>query len=86
QTAKFSPWWDSPYEITDIHPKASTYTLNIHTNTYPIYTNPIYHTSKLKLYITNNPNLFLNQQLLQSSLIVTADNLEEYTADKIINS
>jgi hypothetical protein len=36
-SAKFFPRWDGPYRITDTHPEASMYTLNIKTNTYPIY-------------------------------------------------
>ena len=79
--AKFFPWWDGPYTITDVHLEASTYTLNIPTDAYPIY-----HASKLKTHIANNPNLFPDQQLLQPGPIVTANSLEEYTMDEIIDS
>ena len=52
--AKFLPQWDGPYKITDTHPEASTYTLRLNTNTYPVF-----HVLQLKWHVYNNPILFL---------------------------
>jgi hypothetical protein len=52
-SAKFFPRWDGPFRITDMHPEASTYTLNIKSNMYPMY-----HVSLLKPYHANNNELF----------------------------
>jgi hypothetical protein len=48
-SAKFLPRWDSPYLVIEAHPEASTYTLDIKTNTFPIY-----HASQLKPHHPND--------------------------------
>lgn len=75
QTAKFFPRWDSPYCITHVHPEASTYTLDIPTNAYPVY-----HASELKTHHANDPFLFPSCELVQLAPILTADSLEECTS------
>jgi hypothetical protein len=80
RTAKFFPRWDGPYQITDVHHEASTYTLDIPTNAYPVY-----HASKLKTYLTNDPSLFPDRELPQPGPIVTANGLEEFFVDQIID-
>jgi hypothetical protein len=52
-SAKFFPRWDGPFCITDMHPKALMYTLNIKSNMYPVY-----HVSLLKPYHANDNELF----------------------------
>jgi hypothetical protein len=76
--AKFFPWWDGPYRITDIHPEVSTYTLDIATNAYPVY-----HASKLKKYLANNDILFPSHALSQPKPVMTSDGLEEYMVKRI---
>ena len=57
QAAKFFPWWDGPYTVTQTHPKTSNYTLDMngHDSLYPTY-----HVSELKQHIPNDLSLFLN--------------------------
>lgn len=55
QSAKFLPRYNGPYQITKINPEASTYMLDIPTNTYPLF-----HASELKKHIANDPELFSN--------------------------
>jgi hypothetical protein len=78
RTAKFFPQWDGPYKIIKTHPEASTYTLDIPTNAYPVY-----HASKLKKYLANDPLLFPGREFTQPGLIVTSDGLKEYLVDQI---
>jgi hypothetical protein len=80
-TAKIFPRWDSPYRITKSHPEASTYTLDIWSNAFPVY-----HTSELKPHHANDPNLFPLHTLTHPGPIVTEDGLEEFTVDQILNS
>jgi hypothetical protein len=53
RVTKFLPQWAGPYKITDTHPEASTYTLQLNTNAYPMF-----HVSQLKWHLDNNPILF----------------------------
>ena len=70
-----------PYQITHSHPEASSYTLDILTNTYLVY-----HVSELKTYIPDDPTLLPQHQFSQPRPILTADGLEEHAIDKMINS
>jgi len=81
RTAKFFPRWDGPYVVTDVHPEVSTYTLDIPTNAYPVF-----HTSELKPHLDNDTSLFPNRELLQPGPTITADGLQEYTVEEIIDS
>jgi len=81
RTTKFFPHWDGPFHVTDVHPEASTYTLDIPTNAYPVY-----HASELKLHLANNPLLFPNRQLPQPGLMVTKNGLKKFAVDEIIDS
>jgi len=81
RTAKFFPRWDGPYQITHSHPEASSYTLDIRTNAYPVF-----HASKLKTHLANDPTLFLSREFSQPGPILMADGLEEHTVEEIIDS
>jgi len=81
RVAKFLPRWDGPYKITDAHPEASTYTLQLNTNAYPVF-----HVSQLKRHLSNDPTLFPTRVLSQPPPILTAGGLEEYLVDEIIDS
>jgi hypothetical protein len=71
QTAKFFPRWDGPYRIIKLHLEASTYTLDICSNAFPVY-----HASELKPHHTNDPILFPSCTLTHPGPIVTKDGLE----------
>jgi len=81
RVAKFLPRWDGPYRITDLHPEASTYTLQLNTKAYPVF-----HVSQLKRYIHNDSSLFPTRVLSQPPPLVTSDGLEEFLIDEIIDS
>ena len=71
----------TPYKITDAHPEASTYTLQLNTNAYPVF-----HVSQLKRHLNNDPILFPMRVLSQPPPILTSAGLEEYLVDEIIDS
>jgi Chromo (CHRromatin Organisation MOdifier) domain len=81
RTAKLFPRWDGPYRVTTAHLEASTYTLDIRTNAFPVY-----HTSELKPHHANDPILFPSRTLTHPGPIVTEQGLEEFTIDKILDS
>jgi len=81
RTAKFFPRWDGPFRITDSHPEASTYTLDIPTNAYPLY-----HSSELKPHTPNDPTLFPDREFSQPGPVLTANGLEEHAIEEIIDS
>lgn len=64
-----------------IHTEVSTYTPDIPTNLFLVYC-----ASELKCHIDNDTILFPNRELLQPGPIVTADGLEEYLVEEIIDS
>ena len=83
RAAKFFPQWDGPYTVITLNPGSSTYTLNMdgHDSIFPTF-----HASKLKLHVTNNTNLFPNQDHPQPGPVLTMDSLEEHEIQSIINS
>src|ERR1700683_3486029 len=83
RAAKFFPWYDGPYRITDTHIETSNYTLELPNspNTYPTY-----HASELKAFLPNDSTLFPSCETAQPQPIVTADGLEEYHVQEIIDS
>ena len=80
-STKFFPRWDGPYRITDTHPEASTYTLDIKTNAYPVY-----HVSLLKPHHANDNELFPSWRLAQPGPILTDEGLKEFFVEEIIDS
>jgi hypothetical protein len=81
RTAKFFPRWDGPFRVTHSHPEASTYTLDIRSNAYPVY-----HASELKAHLANDPVLFPGREFSQPGPVLTANGLEEHLIDEIIDS
>jgi hypothetical protein len=81
RTAKFFPRWDGPFRVTHSHPEASTYTLDIRSNAFPVY-----HASELKSHLANDPVLFPGREFAQPGPVLTADGLEEHMIDEIIDS
>ena len=81
RSAKFFPRWDGPYRITKAHPEASTYTLDIPTNAYPVY-----HAALLKPHHANDDELFPSRRLAQPGPVLTPEGLEEYSVEEIIDS
>jgi hypothetical protein len=81
RTAKFFPQRDGPYKITDSHPEASTYSLDIPTHAYPTF-----HVAQLKCHPFNNSSLFLNHELSQLGPIITPQGLKEFLVEDIVNS
>jgi hypothetical protein len=82
RAAKFFPRYDGPYEIIATHPQASTYTLEMPNS--GVF--PTFHVSELKRFLPNDATLFPSRELAQPGPIMTADGLEEYLIDKIIDS
>jgi hypothetical protein len=80
--AKFFPHFDGPYTITDVHPETSNYTLEMpNSNVFPTF-----HASELKRFILNDTALFPQCELMSPGPIVTADGLEEYFIEEIVDA
>ena len=77
------PRFDGPYHIVEVHPEASSYTLDI-PNRPDIF--PSFHVSQLKRYIANDPSLFPSRELPKPGPILIASGLEEYHIEHIIDS
>ena len=77
-TAKFFPRWDGPYMVIEAHPETSSYTLN-NNNAYPHYA------LELKLYHSNNPQLFPNHELPKPGLILTPDGMQQHEIKQILD-
>ena len=76
--AKFFPRWDGPYTIINAHPETSSYTLD-NNNAYP------YYTSKLRLYLANDPQLFPNRKLPKPGPVLTSYGMWEHKIEQILN-
>jgi hypothetical protein len=83
RVAKFFPRYDGPYTVTDTHPEASTYTLEM-PNSPNVF--PTFHASELSPHIANDPVLFPGREDQKPPPIVTPDGIEEYFVDEIIDS
>lgn len=82
RVAKFMPRFDGPYTITETHPKAATYTLDM-PNSPNIY--PVFHTSELLPYHENDAELFPSRKFARPAPIVT-NNGPEWIINEIIAS
>jgi hypothetical protein len=83
QAAKFFLRFDGPYTIVKSHPEFSTYTLDL-PNSPLVF--PTFHASQLKRFIANDSTLFPSRDHPCPGPVVTADGIEEYKIDKIIDA
>ena len=82
RVAKFMPRFDGPFEVLKAYPESSTYTLHL-----PEYSriHRTFHSSLLRPYIENDPELFPGRTLERPGPIVTAEGEIEYFIDNIID-
>jgi len=80
RVAKFMPRFDGPYEVTGVHPKASTVSIDVPTqpNAYPTY-----HTENIKPFIPNDNEKYPSRTLAEPGPIMV-DGVEEYTVERIV--
>ena len=80
RTAKFMARFDGLYEVTDVHRKASTVTIDVPTqpNAYPMY-----HTAHIKPFVHNDDEKYPSHTLAKPGPIMV-DGVEEYTVEKIV--
>ena len=79
--AKFMPWFNGPFMVTDTFPAHSVYTITM-PNTPKTY--PSFHMSLLKPFILNDPNLFPSQSWVHPGTVVTEKG-EEWFIECIID-
>lgn len=82
RVAKFMPRFDGPYTITEVHAKASTYTLDM-PNSPNIY--PVFHSSELLPYHLSDAELFPSREFARPAPIITDDG-PEWTIEDIVAS
>lgn len=83
RATKFFPHFNGPYEVIDVHPKTSNYTIDM-PNVPNIF--PTFHSSKLKPHIANDPLLFPSREFAKPQSVLTEHSLEEYFIESIIDS
>ena len=79
---KFMPHFDGPYTVVKAFPEKSEYTLRLPNNP---KTFPGFHSSLLKPFIPNDPDLFPDREFKWPGAIVTEDGMEENYIDKIVD-
>jgi hypothetical protein len=82
RAAKFFPRFDGPYKITHAYPETSTYTLDMPNS--EVF--PTFHASELKRFRPNDPSLYPSREHARPGPVLTADGLEEYFVNEIIDS
>jgi len=80
--AKFIPCFDGPYVIINSMPEFLAYTLDL-PNSPNIF--PTFHSSQLKRFTENDVSLFPSHQHACLGPIMTAEGLEEYAIEKILD-
>jgi hypothetical protein len=81
--AKFFPHWDGLYTVIKAWPDTSNYKLDLPASNAG---HNIFHLSELKRYLDNDTSLFPAREPTRPGPIVSADGLEEYLIDKIVDS
>lgn len=76
------PRYDGPYTVTETHPEASTYTLDM-PNSPNIY--PVFHASEMLPYKENDAELFPSREFARPAPVLT-DEGPEWIVDEIIAS
>jgi hypothetical protein len=81
RVAKFMPRFDGPFLVVDVHPEASTVSLDIPTapNLFPTF-----HTAHVKLHLGNDDLKYPSRTLAKPGPIFV-DNIPEYTVDRILD-
>ena len=82
RVAKFMPCYDGPYTVTHAHPGKSCYTLNLPNSD---HTFPTFHSSLLRAFHDNDSSLFPSHHLPHPGPYVTADGIEEFVVDLILD-
>lgn len=82
RVGKFIVRYDGPYKILRAHPEASVYTLDL-PDTMRIF--PTFHASLLKPYIANDSSQFPSRRLPEPGPIVTADGVEEWEVEELLD-
>jgi hypothetical protein len=82
RVVKFMPWFDGPFLVTRAHPEKSTYTLELPNEPDRF---PTFHTSLLRKFIPNDPNLFPSHVLPQPGPVITPDGEKEWLIDQILD-
>jgi len=80
--AKFIPCFDGPYVIINSMPEFLAYTLDL-PNLPNIF--PTFHSSQLKCFTENNVSLFPSCKHAHPGPIMTAEGLEEYMIEEILD-
>ena len=80
--AKFMPCFDGPYEILQVHPESSAYTLQLPP---ALKAHPTFHILNLRWNIANNNNLFPSCAHHPPQPLVTVDGTTEYFINKMLN-
>src|ERR1700733_9024502 len=82
RAAKFFLRYDGPYTIIDHFPQFSTYTLEL-PNSPNVF--PTFHASELKPYVANDASLFPSREHVRPGPVVTAEGVEEYAVERVID-
>ncbi|KAI3998023.1 hypothetical protein K525DRAFT_180239, partial [Schizophyllum commune Loenen D] len=79
---KFMPRYDGPYKVIHANPSLSSYTLELpnHPNVFPTF-----HASEIKRFIPNDDKMFPGRALAPPGPVVTADGVEEWLVEAIID-
>ena len=81
RSAKLFPRHDGPYEIIEASPEQSKYRLKLDEADKSF---PVFHTSKLKAYIPNDPQIFPNREPARPEPVVIGGE-EEWTIERIVD-
>lgn len=80
RVAKFMPWYNGPYLVTETAPEISTITVEMPNNPNVF---PTFHTSQVRPFLENDKELFPSQEHEHPDPVVI-NGEEEYYVDKIL--
>ncbi|GAA5846266.1 hypothetical protein JCM11251_007271 [Rhodosporidiobolus azoricus] len=81
RAAKLFPRWDGPYAVNTAFPATSTYRLTLPPND---RAHPVFHSSKLKRYLPNDPTLHSDREPPRPEPI-DVDGEQEYRIEKVVD-
>ncbi|GAA5985616.1 hypothetical protein JCM11641_004993 [Rhodosporidiobolus odoratus] len=81
RAAKLFPRWDGPYAITDSSPSTSTYRLALPPDD---RSHPTFHSSKLKRYIANDAEVFVQREPPRPEPM-DVEGIDEYIVEHIVD-